>query len=183
MAEAVGIGLGAARGIRKAHGLIPHRARTLEPSRDPELIAEPARGRPRRGSFRSSVAPREAISRSVEGANGNARPLVRTAEPDGIVAKVRRGRQAFRSVQWRRTPWMRKASAFGSWRRPIPVMIAPSAAIVACSSLALTTEAVRQGERELAREPALGREGDAAAERGLRGVPRERHGGHHGADA
>ena len=40
MAKAVGISLGAVQGIWKAHGLLPHRARTFKLSRDPEFIGK-----------------------------------------------------------------------------------------------------------------------------------------------
>jgi hypothetical protein len=40
MAKAVGISLSAVQGIWKAPGLVPHRVRTFELSRDPELLAK-----------------------------------------------------------------------------------------------------------------------------------------------
>jgi hypothetical protein len=55
----------------------------------------PSRGR-RRGSFASPVELQASINRYLE-ANVDPRPFVRTAEPDGIIEKVRRGYQASRS--------------------------------------------------------------------------------------
>jgi transposase len=62
------------------------------------FFAKLTRRRLRRGSFHSLVALQEAINRFVEEANEDPRPFVWTAEPDGIIEKVRRGYQAFRSV-------------------------------------------------------------------------------------
>ena len=62
------------------------------------FFAKLTRRRLRRGSFPSLVSLQEAINRFVEKANDDPRPFVRTAEPDGIIAKVRRGHQAFQSV-------------------------------------------------------------------------------------
>jgi DDE superfamily endonuclease len=62
------------------------------------FFAKLTRRRLRRGSFHSLVALQEAINRFVEEANQDPRPFVWTAEPDGIIEKVRRGYQAFRSV-------------------------------------------------------------------------------------
>ena len=45
----------------------------------------------RRGTFHSLVALQEAINRFVEEHNRDPRPFVWTADPDGIVEKVRRG--------------------------------------------------------------------------------------------
>jgi hypothetical protein len=61
------------------------------------FFAKLTRRRLRRGSFHSLVALQEAINRFVEEANEDPRPFVWTAEPDGIIEKVRRGYQAFRS--------------------------------------------------------------------------------------
>jgi transposase len=53
----------------------------------------------RRGSFASPVELQAAINRYLQEANADPKPFVWTAEPDGIIEKVRRGYQASRSVQ------------------------------------------------------------------------------------
>jgi transposase len=62
------------------------------------FFAKLTKRRLRRGSFPSLVALQEAINRFVAEHNRSPRPFVWTADPDGIVEKVRRGRQALRSV-------------------------------------------------------------------------------------
>jgi transposase len=52
----------------------------------------------RRGSFASLVELQAAINRYLAEANADPKPFVWTAEPDGIIEKVRRGYQAARSV-------------------------------------------------------------------------------------
>jgi transposase len=52
----------------------------------------------RRGSFSSLVDLQAAINRYLDEHNTNPKPFVWTAEPDGIIEKVRRGYQASRSV-------------------------------------------------------------------------------------
>jgi transposase len=52
----------------------------------------------RRGSFASLVELQAAIRRYLDQHNADPRPFVWTAEPDGIIAKVRRGYQASQSV-------------------------------------------------------------------------------------
>ena len=52
----------------------------------------------RRGSFASLVELQAAIKRHLAEANENPRPFVWTAEPDGIIEKVRRGYQASQSL-------------------------------------------------------------------------------------
>ena len=52
----------------------------------------------RRGSFASLVDLQAAINRYLAEANDNPKPFVWTAEPDGIIEKVRRGYQASQSV-------------------------------------------------------------------------------------
>src|SRR3954471_24564610 len=52
----------------------------------------------RRGSFASLVELQAAIKRYLAQANENPRPFVWTAEPDGIIEKVRRGYQASQSL-------------------------------------------------------------------------------------
>lgn len=56
------------------------------------------RRRLRRGTFASLVELQAAINRYLAEANENPSPFVWTAEPDGIIEKVRRGYQASRSV-------------------------------------------------------------------------------------
>jgi transposase len=52
----------------------------------------------RRGTFHSLVALQEAINRYLAEHNRDPRPFVWTADPDGIVEKVRRGYQALASL-------------------------------------------------------------------------------------
>ena len=52
----------------------------------------------RRGSFASLVDLQAAINRYLAEANADPRPFVWTAEPEGIIEKVRRGYQASRSL-------------------------------------------------------------------------------------
>ena len=52
----------------------------------------------RRGTFASLVELQAAIKRYVAEANENPRPFVWTAQPDGIIEKVRRGYQVSRSI-------------------------------------------------------------------------------------
>jgi transposase len=52
----------------------------------------------RRGSFSSLVDLQAAINRYLVESNKDPKPFVWTAEPDGIIEKVRRGYQASRSV-------------------------------------------------------------------------------------
>src|SRR4051812_12445911 len=54
----------------------------------------------RRGSFASLVELQAAIKRYLAEANENPRPFVWTAEPDGIIEKVRRGYQASQSLHY-----------------------------------------------------------------------------------
>jgi transposase len=62
------------------------------------FFATLAKRRLRRGSFASLVELQAAIKRYLAEANENPRPFVWTAEPDGIIDKVRRGYQASQSV-------------------------------------------------------------------------------------
>jgi hypothetical protein len=50
----------------------------------------------RRGSFTSLVDLQAAINRDLDQHNTDPKPFVWTAEPDGIIEKVRRGYQASR---------------------------------------------------------------------------------------
>jgi transposase len=62
------------------------------------FLATLTKRRLRRGSFASLVELQAAIKRYLAEANENPRPFVWTAGPDGIIEKVRRGYQAFRSI-------------------------------------------------------------------------------------
>jgi transposase len=62
------------------------------------FFATLTRRRLRRGTFASLVELQAAINRYLAEANENPSPFVWTAEPDGIIEKVRRGYQASRSV-------------------------------------------------------------------------------------
>ena len=52
----------------------------------------------RRGSFASLVDLQAAINRYLAETNTDPKPFVWTAEPDGIIEKVRRGYQASQSL-------------------------------------------------------------------------------------
>ena len=56
------------------------------------------RRRLRRGVFRSIVDLQAAINRFIEDHNAEPKPFVWTADPDQIIAKVRRGTQALASM-------------------------------------------------------------------------------------
>ena len=62
------------------------------------FFATLSKRRLKRGSFSSLVELQAAINRYLAEANTNPKPFVWTAEPDGIIEKVRHGYQAFRSV-------------------------------------------------------------------------------------
>src|SRR3954471_15128638 len=62
------------------------------------FFATLTRCRLRSGSFASLVELQAAIKRYLEQHNSDPKPFVWTAEPDGIIAKVRRGYQASQSV-------------------------------------------------------------------------------------
>ena len=62
------------------------------------FFATLSKRRLKRGSFASLVELQAAIKRYLAEANASPRPFVWTAEPDGIIAKVRRGYQASQSV-------------------------------------------------------------------------------------
>jgi transposase len=62
------------------------------------FFATLTRRRLRRGTFASLVELQAAIKRYLAEANENPRPFVWTAEPDGIIEKVRRGYQASQSL-------------------------------------------------------------------------------------
>jgi hypothetical protein len=61
--------------------------------------AKLTRRRLRRGSFRSLVSLQEAIDRHLDEHNRDPRPFVRTADPDAIVERVRRGCHALASME------------------------------------------------------------------------------------
>ena len=63
------------------------------------FFATLSKRRLKRGSFSSLVELQAAINRYLAEANTNPKPFVWTAEPDGIIEKVRHGYQAFRSVR------------------------------------------------------------------------------------
>jgi transposase len=62
------------------------------------FFAKLTRRRLRRGTFHSLVALQEAINRFVEEHNRRSRPFLWTADPDHIIAKVRRGHQALHQI-------------------------------------------------------------------------------------
>src|SRR5512144_2924777 len=53
----------------------------------------------KRGVFRSIADLQAAINRFIEEANGDPKPFVWTADPDKIIAAVKRGHQALESIQ------------------------------------------------------------------------------------
>jgi hypothetical protein len=62
------------------------------------FFAKLTRRRLRRGVFHSLVALQEAINRFVAEANADPRPFRWTRNPDQIIAAVKRGHQALRSL-------------------------------------------------------------------------------------
>jgi transposase len=62
------------------------------------FFAKLTRRRLKRGVFRSIVELQGAINRFIEEANGDPKPFVWTADPDKIIAAVKRGRQALDSI-------------------------------------------------------------------------------------
>ena len=62
------------------------------------FFAKLTRRRLQRGVFRSIVELQAAINRFVDEANDNPKPFVWTADPDKIIAAVRRGHQALNSI-------------------------------------------------------------------------------------
>jgi hypothetical protein len=102
------------RRIWKAHGLQPHRYCQFKLSTDPSFVAKlrdvvglyvdpPAhaivlsvdekRRRLKRGVFRSVVDLQAPINRFLTETNNNPKPFTWTADPDRIIAPVRRGDQ------------------------------------------------------------------------------------------
>jgi transposase len=62
------------------------------------FFAKLTRRRLKRGIFRSLVGLQAAINRFLEETNDNPKPFVWTADPDSIIAAVRRGHQALDSI-------------------------------------------------------------------------------------
>jgi transposase len=62
------------------------------------FVATLSKRRLKRGSFASLVDLQAAINRYLDEANADPKPFVWTAEPDGIIEKVRRGYQASQSI-------------------------------------------------------------------------------------
>src|SRR3954453_9969732 len=62
------------------------------------FFAKLTKQRLKRGSFASLVDLQAAINRYLDQHNADPRPFVWTAEPDGIIEKVRRGYQASQSL-------------------------------------------------------------------------------------
>jgi transposase len=62
------------------------------------FFATLSKRRLKRGSFASLVDLQAAINRYLDEANADPKPFVWTAEPDGIIEKVRRGYQASQSI-------------------------------------------------------------------------------------
>jgi hypothetical protein len=62
------------------------------------LHLTPTRRRLRRGIFRSIVDLQAAINRLVNEANHDPKPFVWTADPDKIIAAVKRGRPVLDSI-------------------------------------------------------------------------------------
>jgi hypothetical protein len=78
---------------------LPLRAdRVLLAERGERLVAKLAKRRLKRGVFRSVVDLQTAINRFVEETNQRPKPFTWTADPDTIIAAVRRGHQALDSV-------------------------------------------------------------------------------------
>jgi transposase len=125
MAEAAGVSVSSVQRIWRAHGLQPRRIRQFKLSKDPEFIdklhdvvgtlhftptsasllnavegffATLAKRRLKRGVFRSVSDLQVAINRFPEEHNQQSQPFTWTADPDKIIAAVRRGRQALDSL-------------------------------------------------------------------------------------
>ena len=62
------------------------------------FFAKLAKRRLKRGVFRSIVDLQAAINRFLDEANKDPRPFIWTADPDNIIAAVRRGHQALDSI-------------------------------------------------------------------------------------
>ena len=62
------------------------------------FFAKLTRRRLKRGVFRSIVDLQAAINRFLEETNDDPKPFVWTADPDNIIAAVKRGKQALKSI-------------------------------------------------------------------------------------
>jgi hypothetical protein len=63
-----------------------------------------AKRRLKRGVFKSIVDLQAAINRFLAETNSDPKPFTWTADPDGIIAAVRRGHHALDSIRWSRPP-------------------------------------------------------------------------------
>jgi hypothetical protein len=64
-------------------------------------LAKLTRRRLKRGTFRSIVDIQTAINRFPRETDDDPKPFVWTADPDQIVAAIRRGYQALDPIRWR----------------------------------------------------------------------------------
>jgi hypothetical protein len=64
------------------------------------FFAKLTRQRPKRGVFRSVVDLQEAINRYVAETNARPKPFAWTANPDEVIAAVRRGHQVLDSIHY-----------------------------------------------------------------------------------
>jgi len=62
------------------------------------FFAKLTKRRLKRGVFRSIVELQEAINRFIDETNGDPKPFVWTADPDRVLAAVKRGKEALESV-------------------------------------------------------------------------------------
>jgi hypothetical protein len=65
------------------------------------FFAKLTKRRLKRGVFRSVVELQTAINRFIEENNEAPKPFVWTADPNRIIASVKRGQQALESIRWR----------------------------------------------------------------------------------
>src|SRR3954449_2191373 len=104
MAKAVGISASSVQRIWRAHGLHPRFAFHFTPTSCSWLnavegfFAKLAKQRLKRGVFRCVVELQAAINRFVAETNDNPKPFSWTADPDKIIAAVRRGHQVLDSI-------------------------------------------------------------------------------------
>src|SRR5438477_509071 len=125
MAGLVRISVSSVQRIWRSHGLQPHRVRQFKLSRDPEFIpklrdivglyidpptsaswlnavegffAKLTKRRLKRGVFCSIVDLQAAINRFLRETNDDPKPFVWTADPEKIIASVKRGYQALESI-------------------------------------------------------------------------------------
>src|SRR6266496_1667816 len=62
------------------------------------FFAKLSKQRLKRGVFKSIVDLQAAINRYVAETNNNPKPFIWTADPDAIIEKIRRGKQALESI-------------------------------------------------------------------------------------